>query len=1411
MSACRWLLPRLLVLIVCAGLLALVTTTARANVRTFTLPNGSKVSVDRTGIGTVTSRDGRHSHVITLFRALDQGNGAQTSAANDYALYRELIGHHSTPYAPGRVLVVFATGVVPTGAAAPTRKNPNARRAETSDGALNVTLRSIGARSMSALLPQSFASSALSLNQPGRPSIYNTFVLDITGGADPKTAAATLKRQHSVVYAEPDWYVSGMSTEPRLVPKAVLEQAQQTFRHTAAQLSNSATPLAQTLPTNFGTVSSLQSYLNANGVDLYGAYAEIARKFSQLPGQGEIISNVSVGDLTDQSMADAGDPYVQANGPTTVVMAGQRYLDIPAMPLIPTFTSDPFGFLDPLGTTEGLDPNNVEVLLDLSMMAPLPHDRQRPGAVGVGGTDLLGIAPGAQYRLIIPQTPTISQIEIALMAAAQQQPRPNVISASLGFGFDTQGFPGRYLEEDPVAQAIITTIVHDFGIVVCVAANDGLRAFTNAAVGPDGGSAATDLADLSNPVTSPADDFASTIPGEVLDSGAVTVGGLTTDDIFAVPLPPNGSTTAPGTFVETRYDGETDFSSGFGSRLNIAAPSDNIPTVIHICAFNDCTAQSLLPIVVGGTSASAPMTAAASAVLLQVARLTGRSLTPKNIRGLLVASGRQTHAPPQADRRTGVGPELDLTAAVEKLLGANTTHSAVPAPAIVRLGIAERQNLGNFGAQFLEVVNPDNINMQGPTLIVTATGQNTVSPITFAPDIVGLTDLSNLRYQLRVGNKVVSTERNPRLMPAQLLAAAQLPLASASARSLTVSYDVFRGMQKLTSVSRQLTFGPDDGTYQEALAPIVPPVVAAGQDVVARYDVNSVRGYANPHLIVSSIDHWSATAGLFRVSYDHALGSKTGTAVIPASAFASGEGVYGVSVFDETTPATPTFGEFSPIRIGKLDFDDRAAAPTLSLPQQPDQLGHFIMLRRTTPEFDVHYDVSNLKWASNAIIEISAPAPGFFGSFNSFTNPNGSQRDDNGIDSPSMVFLPQFGRSGTAHLNALSLGLQSSDIYQIRALPGNGDRVVGQASASDSIEFDDGLAPGGQEIYNFDIHPGAYSSIATAAYGAFDFPVSAFAYSYSPASGIYGPPLAGDPTGNSLFQVLGTDANTHRNFVLQSQLFTPQQDLQTYDTRTGQLLRDQTINNAQQYFITATWLDDVRHRFDFLVYAGADGSDEMVTAPLATLALSNPIPIDVNTPRAGVFSVFSVDESTGNVVASSSRTGALCFLIHSGITAVNLSTRSATSFVPIDGCTSGIVSDNGGHNAFLTYGDIGEGGIFPPGILQQVNEQSLAVGPKVIMPQRGLVFPAYDALHHVIVAGFIANDKVLIDNNGASLIAVIDPQTGRILKTLRGFNFIRDLGTAFQDPANQGIVLDPPTRTGWTFGPGNAQLQEFHY
>src|SRR5699024_5925780 len=146
-----------------------------------------------------------------------------------------------------------------------------------------------------------------------------------------------------------------------------------------------------------GLQSSFQSMFSSPSLNAAAAYDEIVRKLGQLPGTGEIIANVSEGDLDDAGAAnDPNDPCygaVSDFGPTTIMRGGQRYLNMPAMPLIPTYTADVNGNLDGAGEVCGVDPSINEIGLDFSVMAPLPHDQQRPGYTVTGVGDLLGIAP----------------------------------------------------------------------------------------------------------------------------------------------------------------------------------------------------------------------------------------------------------------------------------------------------------------------------------------------------------------------------------------------------------------------------------------------------------------------------------------------------------------------------------------------------------------------------------------------------------------------------------------------------------------------------------------------------------------------------------------------------------------------------------------------------------------------------------------------------------------------------------------------------------------------------------------------------------------------------------------------------------------------------------------------------------
>ncbi|MDQ6826339.1 MAG: hypothetical protein M3Z14_03955, partial [Candidatus Eremiobacteraeota bacterium] len=637
----------------------------------FGLPNGKRATIFNNGVAQVVTKTGR-PQVRKLYPvALSYDDVSPSSSLPDRSqILRDLTKPQTShPFVEGRVVVVFRSGVSPSRDSAKVsaaklralRIQPGARiPSYTNDAGTNALLAMMGVAKTDRVFQKISRSalSAMSTNvrgpRPGQTlNLANVYRLHVTS-MSVHDAVAALSKSSSVVYASPDWLVGSMrSRSIPLASDSVKTPNRMRIAATTPRLTSNGSSRMSVEPQNYALATSAQSLLNSPSTNAAAAFDEIRQRYHELPGQGEIITNVSIGDLDDASAAvNANDPcnaYVTGGGPgpTTIMMNGQRYIDWPSMPLIAAYSSDANGNVS--GTEEvcGQDPQLGEVGLDFSMMAPLPHDRQRAGATGSGLTDLLGIAPGATYRLVVPRFEnnlgvvdnSSTDIDAALLGAALQNPRPNVITASLGFGLDAFGFPSRYLEEDPLAEAIISSIVHNYNIAVCISSNDGTRTFTNAAIGPSGGSAPTErIAQGMNP-TDLNDVSFSTAPSRVFDSGSIDVGGTTLDDIFAA-APQNPEfrrLSSQHAFAETRWTGFTDFSSGFGSRVNVSAPSDNVLSFSHPYGG---AANAVDVSLGGGTSASAPEVAAAAAVALQVARLTGHPFrSASDVRDFLARTG----------------------------------------------------------------------------------------------------------------------------------------------------------------------------------------------------------------------------------------------------------------------------------------------------------------------------------------------------------------------------------------------------------------------------------------------------------------------------------------------------------------------------------------------------------------------------------------------------------------------------------------------------------------------------------------------------------------------------------------------------------------------------------------------------
>lgn len=1319
----------------------------------------------------------------------------------------------SAKNSPPQVLVVLGSGTQVTGQSMGKQRNLQARTPLTSDKAVNTALHRARAVSMRPLVPGLTAAQAQKLRSAaqtklgsGAIDLSRVQVVQLAGG-DASAAARALATTPGVAYAEPDQTVSPMNTGSVPLPSSVNARAGKTGP--TAKKQNSGVTGTDGVPGNAALGTSLQSFLNAGGVNATGAYSLLKQKFGQLPGTGETITNVSVGDLTDESTPNRGPA-----GPTTVVQNGRRYLDIPTMPMIPTYTSDPTGALDPTGSTQGEDSALGEVLLDFSVMAPLPHELQRPGMQGSGPSDLLGIAPGANYRLVVPQQPTFSQIAVALLAAARQQPRPDVITASLGYGTDAAGFPGRYLEDDPVQQAVIASIVQQYGITVVVSSNDGTRMYTNAAVGPDGGSTATDVTRKAAETTRIDDDQLSTTPSKVLDSGAIAAGGTTTDDTLSVP-PQNGSAaSANGTWATTRLNGSGNFSSGFGTRVDVSAPSDGIPAFEH----QGRTAQSVAEVLDGGTSASAPEIAAAAAVVLQTSRLTGQHPSPADVRSLLERTGRAVPTPPQIDQPLHVGPQLDITAAVQAVLAtAHGSQAGTGAPRIVRLSVAHRQTRGGLGASYLESTDPGRIDLAGPGTGPAATGEGLVGPVTIGADVTGLPDRQGVGYALRIGKHTFTSDVPAiRLTPTQMLTAAGLPVVSTTDRQVSLTFEVRRGHQVLASATHELTFGPTDGGYAEALAPVVRPVVEAGHSVQVSYDLTGVRNVSSPQLVVSGVGHWNpGLAPIFSASCTAPLTGLRGTVTVPAGAFSAGGGIYGIGILQNPTGSSkrgPVYGEFASVRVDGGGPSQRPAAPTLAA-KGSGESGHLLEINRAAPRFSVHYDVSRVKGATGTLLEFSAPGPNMYNSYNLVSNQDGTTRDHDGVDSPATLDRSLKGTRGTVELDARALELPSSVAYDLRvfAVDEHG-RIVGQASPTSLLAYDDGSAPDGTNLTDFAIVPGGTSVAAV------ESPTGeGSVYDYDAATATYGRKLTSDPAYGSVYEVFGVDSD-HHTLVLHKQTTTGEQWLETYDTGTGDAIGS-PVRVDDQYVVTGGRVDTKRHRAAVLARRSSDRAGFVLPVDTATGAVGTPLQLDATADGLSSYGLLDVDESTGVFSAQKSGVTVNCIAsVGSGtVAAVDLDNGTVTHSQGGIPCAGDLASDQKGHlyetwyhSLSVNFAGTGYFAQLPSG-----DPVNLGLG-------QAPVALAVDGEHQLALLAYRYPDLQPTggfqqygfgDNNATGRIAVVDLKTGKTVRTVTGVEYplYGNYNGRLDTHRERVIQLDPATRTGWTYSGDGLEIQQFSY
>src|SRR4051794_7608813 len=396
---------------------------------TMRLPDGSTALVDtRAGVARVTAADG----TVTYRRVPATGQTGNVSPAvvvPDKAQLAALLARPARePYAHDHIVAVFEAGAAPRhdgfianqaalagyakGGPAPAyTPDPTTNRALADAGVLAET-RLFGNVSRPRL--RQLGSEPAPRDGGSELQLANAYLLTIAGG-DPVAAAQAVLALPGIQLAQLDWAVEASGTSTALSPSASAAALR-----TAASLDRADRRLqgrsaagSEPWRLNYGIASSAQSFWNSPGLDAAAAYDEIDRAFQELPGSGEIITDVGIGDLTDDNPASRC--FGSGFGATTVVQGGQRYIDLPSMPLVPTYTASARSRLNPLGEVCGPDPLLRSIGHELSVMAPLPQDEQRPGNPGDGLTDLLGIAPGAKYRVVVPASdePVVSDVTAA--------------------------------------------------------------------------------------------------------------------------------------------------------------------------------------------------------------------------------------------------------------------------------------------------------------------------------------------------------------------------------------------------------------------------------------------------------------------------------------------------------------------------------------------------------------------------------------------------------------------------------------------------------------------------------------------------------------------------------------------------------------------------------------------------------------------------------------------------------------------------------------------------------------------------------------------------------------------------------------------------------------------------------------
>jgi hypothetical protein len=893
-------------------------------------------------------------------------------------------------------------------------------------------------------------------------------------------AANDLAQSKLISSAMPDW-IFHKPTDPSKQSKSQRKAALKAM--TRARAAAQPNPNAAALPKNAGYITDAQSYQDAASNNVTGAASMILKKFGQQPGQGENVTNISLGNVTNQS---------------TQLINGQRYIVQGGYPRIPVWLSTENCTtnngtqtcnvaLDPSGTTQDNQGDFIEIDLDFSVMAPPPNgDARIANPAPAGNGQLLGEAYGANFRLINPKVNNTENFVGAFLGAGLlQTPKANTITASIGNGFSVGGFSDYFFEDEAIIHDVVTTLVQGADEFVSISAGDG-QTDTQVAMNPNGLTEPTQVTtDPSLPVDiDDPDNFSNpnysygvtNEPHYVIDSGANDAAADTLNDVFN-NSPFNSKldnlvSHTQHTF-ETRWTGQQNFHTGNGTRTTVSAPGDNIliDAQIEDANGNPINPAADFPRLIGGSSASAPEVAGAAAVVRQAARLLGHPMSAVQIRSLLAGTGHQAPTPTFDLGGDVIGPSLDLTNAVQSLFSSAKANGT---PSFTRMTVAQRKaalSPTDLRSAFYTDTPQDPVagtatidlsqGLVAPSSrtneTIGTTGDNLNAPITFGVDAAFQPKL-NMQWTLNFNKLSVDVPNkyfdkgtpSLRLLPSEIWGLIGKPLTTNNDRVVTVTAT---NKATGTTISTDVTFkalAPAAATFQHAVPGSFKPVFTTGDKVKIDFDETGLKGADGVELIVSDIDR--AVPQAFPDNNLDAHGRKyvqsglAGTFKLDSSDFPHGVGTYGIALrgMKNGREVADSTSFWQPIRYAPVAYQ---------VPATPKQEAAASLLNGTAPlfyeiadteadggsaQFEEQIDVRNVAGAKGAIIEFSRPTYDFTEAFfltgnftdansfvNNFTNPLGDRLDsgDDFGDAGETTHVSVNGTHGFVVLDGNQLGL----------------------------------------------------------------------------------------------------------------------------------------------------------------------------------------------------------------------------------------------------------------------------------------------------------------------------------------------------------------------------------------------------